>query len=63
MPLQWMEVLGHPTVKDKVRMLEKLKYEYTVNDVYDLIEYLNWENWQNFEEYEKEKERSKNANR
>lgn len=63
MPLQWMQVLAHPTVKDKAEMIRKLKYEYTIDDFYDLVEYLNWENWQNFEEYEKEKERSKNANR
>lgn len=61
MPLQWIQVLHHPLTKDKAEMLRKLKYEYTIDDFYDLVEYLNYESWQGFEE--QEKERVKNANR
>lgn len=37
MPMEWYSVLSMEGV-DKVSALQKLKYEYTVEDVYDLLE-------------------------
>lgn len=53
MPLEWLQVLAHPTTKDKAALLLALKNTMTVADVYDLIEYHQYENWQNFEEQQK----------
>lgn len=51
MPIQWLEVLSHPTTKDKASLLMKLKYEMTIDDVYDLLEYQDFENWRGHEDY------------
>lgn len=53
MPLEWLQVLAHPTTKDKAALLLALKNTMTVADVHDLIEYHQYENWQNFEEQQK----------
>ena len=53
MPLEWLQVLAHPTTKDKASLLKSLKYEMTIADVHDLIEYHQYENWQNFEEQQR----------
>ena len=55
MPIQWLQVLAHPTTKDKPSLLQKLKYEMTVSDVHDLMEYQAYENWISYEEYMKSK--------
>lgn len=51
MPLEWLEVVNHPSVKDKASLLMKLKYEMTIEDVHDLKEYQEYENWLSHEEY------------
>lgn len=51
MPLEWLEVMNHPSVKDKASLLMKLKYEMTIEDVRDLKEYQEYENWLSHEEY------------
>lgn len=51
MPLEWLEVMNHPSVKDKASLLMKLKYEMTIEDVHDLKEYQEYENWLSHEEY------------
>ena len=53
MPMEWLQVLAHPSTKDKATLLKQLKYEMTIRDVHDLMEYQAYENWQNFEEYQK----------
>ena len=53
MPLEWLQVLAHPTTKDKPSLLMALKYDMTIADVHDLIEYQQYENWQSFEEYQR----------
>lgn len=51
MPLEWLEVMNHSSVKDKASLLMKLKYEMTIEDVHDLKEYQEYENWLSHEEY------------
>lgn len=53
MPIEWLQVLAHPTTKDKAGLLQKLNYEFTISDVHDLMEYHAYENYQSFEEYKK----------
>lgn len=53
MPIQWLQVMAHPTTKDKPSLLLKLKYEMTISDVYDLMEYQAYENWISFEEHQR----------
>ena len=53
MPLEWLQVLAHPTTKDKPSLLMALKYDMTIADVHDLIEYQQYENWQSFEEHQR----------
>ena len=60
MPRQWLNVLAHPSTKDKAALLERLKYSMTIADVHDLAEYQEYENWVNFEEYQKHKSQEKN---
>ena len=55
MPIEWLNVMAHPTTKDKPSLLLKLKYEMTVADVHDLIEYQNYEDFISYEQYQKEK--------
>ena len=55
MPIEWLQVLAHPTTKDKSSLLLKLKYEMTVSDVHDLIEYHNYEDFATYEQYQREK--------
>lgn len=55
MPIEWLNVLAHPTTKDKSALLMKLKYEMTVSDVHDLIEYHNYEDFMAHEQYLREK--------
>lgn len=38
MPLEWLDILLHEKTTDKATTLHLLKYEYTVEDVYDLRE-------------------------
>lgn len=49
MPMEWLQVLAHPSTKDKAGLLYRLKYDMTIADVYDLLEYQNYENWITFE--------------
>ena len=58
MPLEWLNVMAHPTTKDKSALLLKLKYEMTVSDVHDLIEYQNYEDFMAYEQYQREKRES-----
>ena len=55
MPIEWLNVMAHPTTKDKSSLLLKLKYEMTVSDVHDLIEYHNYEDFMAYEQYLREK--------
>ena len=55
MPIEWLNVMAHPTTKDKPSLLLKLKYEMTVSDVHDLIEYQNYEDFISYEQYQREK--------
>lgn len=50
MPFEWLQVLAHPTTKDKASLLYRLKNEMTIRDVHDLIEYQQYENWMNHED-------------
>lgn len=54
MPLAWLKVLAHPATKDKASLLMKLKYEMTIDDVYDLIEYQEYESMVAYEDYKKQ---------
>lgn len=45
MPFEWLSILAHPIITEKTSTLLKLKYEMTVDDVYDLLEYLSYEDW------------------
>lgn len=56
MPMQWLNVLAHHTTKDKASLLQKLKYEMTVADVYDLLEYHSYEDYRSYEQYRKDKQ-------
>lgn len=58
MPIEWLNVLAHPSTKDKPSLLLKLKYEMTISDVHDLIEYQNYENFISYEQYQKDKKDS-----
>lgn len=49
MPLVWISILDNAET-DYVSTLQKLKYELTVDDVYDLLEYLEYKKWKNHEE-------------
>ena len=55
MPIEWLNVLAHPSTKDKPSLLLKLKYEMTIADVHDLIEYQNYEDFISYEQYQREK--------
>ena len=55
MPIEWLNVMAHPSTKDKPSLLLKLKYEMTVADVHDLIEYQNYEDFISYEQYQREK--------
>ena len=55
MPIEWLNVMAHPTTKDKPSLLLKLKYEMTISDVHDLIEYQNYEDFISYEQYQREK--------
>ena len=57
MPIEWLNVMAHPSTKDKPSLLLKLKYEMTIADVHDLIEYQNYEDFISYEQYQKEKAR------
>lgn len=50
MPLEWLQVIAHPTTKDKASLLQQLKYNMTIDDVFDLMEYQSYENWMSWEE-------------
>lgn len=58
MPIEWLNVMAHPSTKDKPSLLLQLKYEMTVSDVHDLIEYQNYEDFISYEQYQREKARS-----
>ena len=58
MPIEWLNVMAHPTTKDKSTLLLKLKYEMTISDVHDLIEYQNYEDFMAYEQYQREKRES-----
>lgn len=55
MPFSWLQVLSHPTTKDKASLLLKLKYEMTIDDVHDLIEHQEYEDWITNEQNERAK--------
>jgi hypothetical protein len=57
MPIEWLNVMAHPSTKDKPSLLLKLKYEMTIADVHDLIEYQNYEDFISYEQYQREKAR------
>lgn len=57
MPIEWLNVMAHPTTKDKPSLLLKLKYEMTISDVHDLIEYQNYEDFISYEQYQRERAR------
>ena len=52
--MKWLEVMAHPSVKDKAKLLIDLKYEMTIDDVLDLEEYQQYENWMNYEQYQRD---------
>mgnify|MGYP007060323513 CR=1 FL=1 len=58
MPIVWLHILDNPNV-NFIDTLMKLKYELTVEDVYDLLEYLEYLKFKNHEEYLRQKEESK----
>ena len=55
MPIEWLNVMAHPSTKDKPSLLLKLKYEMSIADVHDLIEYQNYEDFISYEQYQREK--------
>jgi hypothetical protein len=56
MPLIWLHLLLDEKIVDKAETLMKLKYEYTVDDVYDLLEFLEVQDFQ-LKEIQKSKEK------
>lgn len=65
MPQEWLEILLHDKTKDKAGTLHLLKYEYTVEDVYDLLETFQVNDCIEFvrEKEAKSREKNNNANR
>ncbi|QXM18451.1 hypothetical protein Phab24_id005 [Acinetobacter phage Phab24] len=59
MPLVWISILDNAET-DYVSTLQKLKYELTVDDVYDLLEYLEYKKWKNHEEMLAQQEQQNN---
>lgn len=43
--MEWLDILAHPSVTEKASTFLRLKYEMTVEDVYDFREYLEFENY------------------
>lgn len=58
MPLAWIAVLSSPDV-DFVSAFQKLKYELTIEDVYDLLEIIEFKKWENFEKQQAQEEANK----
>lgn len=59
MPLAWISILDNAET-DYVSTLQKLKYELTVDDVYDLLEYLEYKKWKSHEEMLAQQEQQNN---
>lgn len=59
MPLVWISILDNAET-DYVSTLQKLKYELTVDDVYDLLEYLEYKKWKSHEEMLAQQEQQNN---
>lgn len=62
MPIEWLHVLLHEKTVNKDDCLYKLKYVYTVEDVYDILEFLSVQDYFSAEA-QKKLESNKNANR
>ena len=62
MPMEWYAILNMEGI-DKVTALQKLKYEYTVADVYDLLEINEIDKFMQFEEQRISKGNNNNASR
>lgn len=45
MPMEWLYILSHEKIANKSQTLLSLKYDMTIDDMYDLQEYLAYEDW------------------
>ena len=63
MPKIWLCLLLQEKLPDKASTLIKLKYEYTVDDVYDLIEFYDIQNKITEIQNRNNSEENRNANR
>lgn len=64
MPMEWLHILLHNKVYDKASTFEKLKYDWTVDDVHDFLEVLSVQDYYQHEENERMKDQGRNnANR
>ena len=63
MPKVWLSLLLHDKLLDKPSTLMKLKYEYTVDDVYDLLEFYDVQSTITFLQNNNNSEENRNANR
>jgi hypothetical protein len=61
MPKAWLQVLLNEKVVDKADTLYKLKYVYSIDDVYDILEFLEVQD--TITRNMSIQEESKNANR
>lgn len=57
--MEWIPILTHEKVTDKVGTLLKLKYEMTYEDLEDIKEYLEIEDYIANEKYKEELKRNK----
>ena len=49
MPIEWLYILSHEKIHNKSQTLLSLKYDMTIDDMYDLQEYLSYEDWKSEE--------------
>lgn len=49
MPIEWLYILSHEKIPNKSQTLLSLKYDMTIDDMYDLQEYLSYEDWKSEE--------------
>lgn len=43
--MEWLYILSHEKIANKSQTLLSLKYDMTIDDMYDLQEYLAYEDW------------------
>ena len=43
--MEWLYILSHEKIANKSQTLLSLKYDMTIDDMYDLQEFLAYEDW------------------